>query len=424
MTKIHAERTIHLRRRMTALVLLFCILLGAVCARAEGAEDITAQVKVRSESGKKLRRDALDGQWKTYQTVVRNGSIILDAGSTEIGGILLQFYDRATATRVDAETASGWVTVDEVGKHLTEWCPMPAGTKRVRLANISEARMFLAEVTVYGTGPAPADAARWEDLDKADLLLAVCHPDDELLWFGGLLPVYAGERGLRVQVVYAVPSTPERRLELLGGFWHCGVTAYPVFCNMPDVRSKTLKAAYSNWNKNRLQERLTGFIRRFRPDVVVTQDFGGEYGHGAHRALADSVRAAVKMAPDSSKHAESARMWGTWEVKKFYVHLYEERQIRLDWHQPLARFDGRDGFTVAEEALNYHVSQVSNGWAIEEGGSCDNTLFGLYATTVGEDILGGDLMENIIPEPAGEEEWIDLDEENPTGGDESAPDAR
>ena len=32
---------------------------------------------------------------------------------------------------------------------------------------------------------------------------------------------------------------------------------------------------------------------------------------------------------------------------------------------------------------------------MEEGGDNDNTLFGLYATTVGPDVLGNDLMENI-----------------------------
>ena len=52
----------------------------------------------------------------------------------------------------------------------------------------------------------------WQDLDKAELMLLVAHPDDELLWFGGLLPTYAGQRGLKVQVVYAAAPSPFRRL--------------------------------------------------------------------------------------------------------------------------------------------------------------------------------------------------------------------
>ena len=122
----------------------------------------------------------------------------------------------------------------------------------------------------------------------------VAHPDDELLWFGGLLPTYAGERKLAVQVVYVVPTTPNRRLELLDGLQHCGVTAYPAFVGMRDTRSNTLAGQYKRWNKNRLFETMTGFVRRYKPDVLVTQDFNGEYGHGAHRATADAAVKAVE----------------------------------------------------------------------------------------------------------------------------------
>ena len=52
------------------------------------------------------------------------------------------------------------------------------------------------------TSPA-IEAREWQpSCEKADLLLIVAHPDDELLWFGGALPTYAGERGMAVQVMY------------------------------------------------------------------------------------------------------------------------------------------------------------------------------------------------------------------------------
>ena len=35
------------------------------------------------------------------------------------------------------------------------------------------------------------------------MLQIVTHPDDDLIWFGGLLPLYAGERGMNVLVAYA-----------------------------------------------------------------------------------------------------------------------------------------------------------------------------------------------------------------------------
>ena len=221
------------------------------------------------------------------------------------------------------------------------------------------------------------------------------HPDDELLWFGGLLPTYAGERGLDVQVVYAVRSTPRRRLELLDGLWTCGVTAYPDFLNMADKRASTLEKQYQLWSKNTLYTRVTEVLRRYQPEVAITQDFSGEYGHGAHRAVADAMSKCVQYAADSEKYPASAEAYGTWQVKKLYVHLYKENQIQLDWHVPLSAFDGEDGMSVAKRALACHKSQTANGWEMEEGGKTDNTLFGLYFTTVGPDEAGNDLMEHI-----------------------------
>ena len=321
----------------------------------------------------------------------------MEIESTEqaLSGLKLQFYERASACRVDVWQDGDWAELTEIGNFLSDWVDLPTDTHRVRLTNLSKGRMYLAELTAYGEGDKPANAPAWQVLDKADMMLVVAHPDDELLWFGGLLPTYAGERNLAVQVVYVVPTTPNRRLELLDGLQHCGVTAYPAFVGMRDARSNTLAGQYKRWNKNRLFETMTGFVRRYKPDVLVTQDFNGEYGHGAHRATADAAVKAVTYAANAQKYSGSAAAYGTWSVSKIYVHLYAEQQLKLDWHVPLTAFDGKDGETIAAEALAYHVSQMKHGWAMEEGGDNDNTLFGLYATTVGPDVLGNDLMENI-----------------------------
>ena len=98
------------------------------------------------------------------------------------------------------------------------------------------------------------------------------------------------------------------------------------------------------------------------------------------------MRRNIPTLPPPTAHGVSARS---------NVHLYAEQQLKLDWHVPLTAFDGKDGETIATEALACHVSQMKHGWAMEEGGDNDNTLFGLYATTVGPDVLGNDLMENI-----------------------------
>jgi len=86
-------------------------------------------------------------------------------------------------------------------------------------------------------------------------------------------------------------------------------------------------------------------------------------------------------------------------VPKTYVHLYGENQIRMDWNVPLAAFGGKTGLEVAAEALECHVSQMDENaaWQMADvsSGQCDNGLFGLWRTTVGPDVAGGNMFENI-----------------------------
>ena len=382
--------------RRICLALALILLFAAAQALAEEGADITKHcaISARRMNSTELRK-LKDGRYTTYTSIVRDGVLTIDGKGRELGGIFLRIYERVTAYRVDAFDGTEWSECAVGTEHLTEWYPLPAGTKQARIVNTDKARLFIDELQVFGPGDKPRSAHSWARLDKADLMLITCHPDDELLWFGGLLPTYAGERGLRVQTVTVVPSTPQRRLELLDGLWHCGVTAYPVFLDMRDASTKSLSAQYTRWRRNTLYGRVTAAIRQYRPEVVVTHDLSGEYGHGGHRATADAVTRSLKLAADPGEFPTSAKTYGAWQVKKCYVHLYGKGELLLDWHQPLNAFDGRDGLRVATEALAFHKSQTAHGWAMEDGGRMDNALFGLYYSAVGDDETRTDLMEHI-----------------------------
>lgn len=384
----------HKRILICLMVLLVAMVVPAL---ADEARDITRECTLTAGGRKTKSQPMTDRKYTTYYELKRGGVLEAESREEDISGVFLQFYDRSSPVEIHAELDGSWqlVTASE-GLHLTDWFPLPEGARKVRIVNSGKARMFLAELTVYGEGSRPARAASWHDLDKADMMLLVAHPDDELLWFGGLLPTYAGQRELRVQVAYLVPSTPRRRLELLDGLWTCGVDAYPLFGGMRDARSDTLKGQYKLWKKSTVLGRVVEMIRKVEPEVLITQDENGEYGHGAHRVCADVCKLALEQAADESKYKDSAKAYGPWQVKKLYIHLYGENQLRMDWRTPLPAFGGKDSFTVACEALDCHVSQVKHGWAMEEGGEMDNSLFGLYYSAVGEDVLCDDLMENIF----------------------------
>ena len=140
---------------------------------------------------------------------------------------------------------------------------------------------------------------------------------------------------------------------------------------------------------------VTEWIRRFQPDVLLTHDLQGEYGHGAHRACADAVMHCVEYAADAKKYPRSAQKYGTWDTPKCYIHLWKENVIDMDWRQPLEAFGGKTGFDVAAEGFRCHKSQQKTDYHVEDWGPWDSSLFGLFRTTVGPDEEKNDFFENL-----------------------------
>ena len=383
------------------LVILGASLLPAACA--DPAPDITKKCRFYALSARKNFSRCTDRDYKTYW---RSGNgdgagveVTVPEGQTA-SGVEVQWYEHPHAWGVQVQDENGaWQDAGHSeGAYLTDYLPLPEGTTFFRVTNApGEKRHFnLMELRIYGAGEIPPEVQRWEPpAEKADLMLLVAHSDDEVLWFGGALPTYAGQEGKAVQVCMLVPSMPYRRLELLDCLWHCGVKNYPVWGGFRDVFSYSLAKQYKKWNKNHLYQVVTGWIRRFKPDVLLTHDLQGEYGHGAHRACADSVMKCLDLAADEKKYPASAKDWGTWDVPKCYIHLWKENVVDMDWRQPLDAFGGKTSFEVADEGFRCHKSQQSTDYHVEDWGPWDNSLFGLYRSLVGEDAEKNDFFENI-----------------------------
>ena len=390
---------------MMKKLLLCCVLLllFILPVSAETAADRTAsctftlgKTKLTSKEAGKLK----DKNYSTHYDIAKRKTLTIESDKT-LGAMYLQIFDKVRVMTIEVKVNGEWQALCENPQHLSDWYAFPENTTGVRIYNgDKEEKLQLAEVTLYGPGEKPANVPQWVDLEKADLMLLVAHPDDDLLWFGGLMPTYAGERGYKVQVAFLVPTGGLRKLEMMDALWTCGVTAYPALLNMGDRRGKTLQEQYSLWGQKTVTTKIVEVIRRFKPDVLVTHGLGGEYGHAAHKAVSDTVTRAVGYAADSTNRPASVEKYGIWQVKKVYMHEYSKNQIVMDWHVPLEAFGGKDGLAVAQEAMLCHASQVKGGWMVEDHGKHDNTIFGLYFTTVGEDIEKNDFMENIVPEDA------------------------
>ncbi len=180
------------------LTLIFCLLaLTGLCAGADAAEVTTG--------GWEDSAFLTNGDWTDYALSGGPCSLRITDTDAPIASLYLLF---------EVEYGEYTVTNDATGETFT------AGTQGYLHEYLDLANVFggpvtsvtihfadsvsLSEVCAFPEGPVPDDVQQWQPpLDGgADLLLLATHGDDDQLYFAGLLPTYAGDRGYRVQVAY------------------------------------------------------------------------------------------------------------------------------------------------------------------------------------------------------------------------------
>lgn len=384
---------------LAILVCLFAAILTAGEAKAGEAPEIIPEGYSSEVSGSMLPY-LFD---RSYCTIwyAKRGWIQIELPENQPAHMLyICFYRQAVPVTIQVPDGSGGyrdeVMVDD--PYLHQFVPLPGVTSvRIRITDESKKEMLrLTELYFFGEGEKPDWVQTWRAAEKADILLLSAHADDELLWFGGTLPYYAGERGLSVQVVYLAHGDTWRENELLDGLWMCGVKEYPVIGEFQALRTTNAGKVFAAWGGGRktVFPWMTAIIRRYRPEIVLTHDLQGEYGHGVHQAAAMIAINCFDLAADESFDQESAGEYGVWQVKKLYIHMYRKNEIQMDWDQPLQAFGGLTGMEVADAALQCHKSQQPIGFTARWRMPYDCRAFGLYSTTVGPDEEKNDFMEH------------------------------
>ncbi|MBR3100052.1 MAG: PIG-L family deacetylase [Clostridia bacterium] len=403
------------------LVLLLFLLLGVLllsAASAGEAEDISSRCKFKIDSHALKATRLVDGTYTKYWYSGEMKNPYLGISSPEpMYGLYLCFREMPDSYVIQRRENDEWVDLLEGDTRFYHVFYELSGETDIRILSTQQKkhRLMLNELFVFGSGDVPDWVQRWNDTEeKADILFLVAHPDDELIFLAGAIPTYDVELEKRVVVAYLTFANKTRRSEALNGLWTMGVRNYPVFGPFPDKYSRTLKEAYRetgggglNAGTKKVLGWITGLFRQYRPEVVVTQDIRGEYGHGQHRLIADGCIQGFDLAADAAQYPESAEQYGAWEVKKLYVHLYgdSEKQIHFDWDVPLSKLDGKTGMELACEAFTKHVTQADLKFTIGgkrkplapdiTGVYYSNTDFGLHSTRVGEDEARNDFLEHI-----------------------------
>lgn len=391
------------------IALLTLLALSLSVAFAAEANDITEDCKFKVCSSGRKYTLMTDKKYTSYweSNKIKTPWIAITAPEGKpIAGLYVCFGNMPESWEIQtSDDGKDWFTaVPGDTRFLHAYVALPQPAQHVRLAVTSEKKTALRinDLFALSEGDLPDWVQVWQPTEeKADILFLSTHPDDELIFFGGAIPTYAVEQQRKVVVAYFTRSNTTRSSELLNGLWHMGVRTYPVIGNFKDSYAKNLKAAYKTaGGKGKVNEWIVGLYRQYKPEVVVTQDTNGEYGHKQHMMIADAAQNCIALAANEDEFTASTIAYGTWQVKKLYLHLYPENQITFDWTVPLKSMNGATGIELAEEAYTLHKTQASSGMSVTETGTkYDNRVFGLAFTTVGEDVRKDDFLENIYDAP-------------------------
>lgn len=380
-----------LRLFLTIAATFLAIILFNIPVRAEESEATEITPDITLSNGGRVS-SMTDGSYNT-RTSFSSGDTIVITSSEAMYSLYIKWDlvpSQWTLTYNDKTVNCG------TDGFLHEYIEIPEGTTSMTITFAS--KEAICDLHTYSSGTAPAQVQTWKKpCDKADILVFATHADDEILFLGGVLATYGGGQDLAVQVAYMCEFTSTAKIrehEKLDGLWVSGIKNYPVCGDFPDLYSTTLEAAKKQYNYEDLKSFITGTIRRFKPLVVVTQDFNGEYGHGGHMILSKAVADSVDTSKDASVYPETASQYGTWDVPKTYIHLYDQNKITINLRVPLANMGNRTAIEIASEAYKQHVSQQWCWFYVSDDYEYSCADFGLYRTLVGND-TGNDMLENI-----------------------------
>lgn len=415
-----------IRNIIAGFCVLFCIVLMP-SDKAYALEATYGKALIET-NGFSSEKNLIDDNTNTYAKAAEGNEIVISLNEG-IGALYIKFDQIPTEWTLTNASANEQIICGK-NAFLHEFVDVKElfDTLPEKLILTFEEDTVIADVYAFSDGDIPKWVQIWQPpCETADLLLISSHSDDEQLFFLGVLPYYAGELKMNVQVAYVIQHfevngvlNHQRPHEQLDGLWTVGVRNYPVMSDFPDLyaQSKDRAVAFSEAEKvfenagvtyDDFIGYMTECIRRFKPSVVVSHDLDGEYGHGTHVLAAAALTEAIKATADETQYPESAEKYGVWDIEKLYLHLYKENEIVMNYDIPLDNFNGKTAYEVSCEGFACHKSQHWTWFYKWIYGSEENPYtkatqirtyspckYGLYYTNVGVDTEGGDFFENVV----------------------------
>lgn len=394
-------------KRFLAILVAMLILALPAAAMADNNINALCTIELHVTEPKPVMNNLIDNTYSTTVPFIEEDWLSVKwTDKAEVGAIYWEWLTIPGRALVECLSEEGEVISEREYENVIRFITVfpPEGVREVRMT-VLEGEGKMAELFVYTPKQAAQQqkAVVWEEpLEKADIMLVEAHGYDDVLVFGAVLPTYT-DRGYAVTVADMGCDTIGRQRESSGGSYLAGLRNFKTFFEFKDH----LKVDYELYTKTWLEEDprdpealLVAEIRRVRPEVVITYDLTrGSIGHGANRLTAEITVKAVADAANPDLFPESAQEYGAWQVKKLYIHMYDQNQIFIDVDTPLDSFGGKTARKIAMEGMwkwknGLEEKKIEN----IRSGKYHPSDYGLYFSAVGEDVAKNDFLENIPPE--------------------------
>lgn len=267
-------------------------------------------------------------------------------------------------------------------------------------------------------------------MSQLSLLAILAHPDDEALGLGGIFARYAAE-GITTTLITATSGqqgwtgAPDEYPgpEALGKIREAELyEAGKVFGIGEVILLDYMDGELDQADPQRIIPELATHIRRLRPDVVITFDPFGAYGHPDHIAISQFSHAAVVAAADASYPLSDSTILH--RVSKFYyladsealLPIYEQLfgvlKMEIDgverrpvlWKEwsITTRVDCRDHLDAVLDAIACHRSQLPAYDAMRQQHEASlrqvwetQTLYRVYSLVNGGRAVEHDVFEGL-----------------------------
>ena len=212
------------------------------------------------------------------------------------------------------------------------------------------------------------------------LMTVHAHPDDEVVFTGGLL-AQSHDQGIHTVLVMCTNGEegeihdpdldPEeakprlgaiRRGELTGAVQALGIDVVEYLdyhdSGMVGTEANANPACFHQADKEEATARLVALVRRYRPQVLITYDEFGAYGHPDHIAANVITHLAFDRAgdpayrPDLGEPFQPAKLYyTTWNEEgwKQAREMYIERGLKWPWDEEEAQKDADPEHQSGEE---------------------------------------------------------------------------